>query len=315
MSSLKQIASYIAELPPIAVARDTLGSFGQNEGSIMAGHLAFLGLMSLFPFLICLVTIAGFIGDTGAGQEAIRQGLDALPPDVASVVEGPINQVVNQAAGGTLTFSLLVAVWSASSGMEALRTAIRRAYYARPRKAVWRRRLESLGLVLGAALSMIIGISVQVLGPSVWAAVDARLAIPDAVSVLWGFIHYGLTPLLLFTAIYLLFFTLTPARGGLSPRWPGALLALVVWLAIASGFASYLQHFGNYSVTYGSLAGVIVTLLFFFIVGCGIILGAELNAALARRRLGVGSFTDLETMTSEFDEAAGASSKAMKRKR
>lgn len=260
-----------------------LQGFTRHEGAVMAGYLAFLSLLAIFPFFIFLTALAGEIGQSEQGLEAIDQLLDALPPDVASVLSKPIAQVVKGASGSVLTFGAIVAIWTAASGMEAARTAVRRAYLRRATRPVWSRRLESMGLIILAAILMLIGMFIQVLGPAIWEGVNEVVQLPTIFERLWEWLRFGLSPLALYMAIYGLYFALTPRH--IQPRKyraPGALLALVIWMATATGLSIYLRYFGNYDVTYGSLAGVMITMLFLFIVGIGFVMGAELNAALTR---------------------------------
>jgi len=264
------------------ILRGAWAGFLRHDGIVMAGHMSFLGLMSIFPFLIFLVLLAGEIGATDWGFEAIGQMLQTLPPDVAAVIAGPVTEVLDGISGGLLTFGAVIALWTASTGLEAARAAVRRAFLRRAVQPVWTRRLESLGLVLVISALILVGMSIQVLGPPLWEAVDAYLDTPPAVDRAWRWVRLGFSPLILLAAVYGLYLALSPRRIRPIYRLPGAVLALAVWLATAAGLSIYLENFADYRVTYGSLAGVMVTLLFFFVISIGFVMGAELNAALTR---------------------------------
>ncbi|MFZ5609925.1 MAG: YihY/virulence factor BrkB family protein [Pseudomonadota bacterium] len=265
------------------VARAASTGFSRHEGMIMAGYMAFLGLLALFPFLIFLTALAGAIGRSREGVEAISHILEAMPPEVASVLAGPITEVVAGVGGGVLTFGALVAIWTAASGIEAARAAVRRAYSRRSPRPLWSRRLESLALVIVTASLILIGMSIQVLGPAAWGLLSARVDMPAVLDSLWRWLRFALSPLAMYLALYTLYFVLTPRRIRPRYRAPGAFLALILWLATATGLSTYLKYFGQYDITYGSLAGVMVTMIFLFLVAAGFVLGAEVNAAMARR--------------------------------
>lgn len=265
--------------------KETLVRFLSHDGPVMAGHLAFLSLLGLFPFLIFLVALAGFAGQTEAGANAVAFMFDNLPEDVRSVLEGPVKRLLNQSRGGILTFGVLAAIWAASSAIDAARHAIDRAYEAGNPPAFWLRRLQGLGLVILAATSILLGMSIFVLGPVVWEAVVYFLPFLEAWSGFANGIRLASSALLFFAALCGLYFALKPRhKGRFVPVAPGASLTLLLWLGVGSAFSIYLQYFGNYDVTYGSLAGAMIALVFFYLVGAAFILGAELNATIARRR-------------------------------
>lgn len=263
--------------------RHVIAGFVRHEGMIMAGYLAFMGLLAIFPFFIFLTALAGEVGQSDQGLQAIDQLLETLPPDVAGVLAGPIKEVVDGASRSVLTFGAVVAIWTAANGMEGARTAVRRAYMRKSKRPAWSRRLESIGLIALVAILLLIGMAVQVLGPAIWQSVNAHVEIPSVFDTLWRWMRFGLSPLALFLALYGLYFALTPR--GVQPRYraPGALLSLAIWMLMAAGLSTYLRYFNNYDVTYGSLAGIMITIIFLFLLSLGFIMGAELNATLMRR--------------------------------
>ncbi len=266
--------------------KQALSGFLRHDGPVMAGHLAFLGILGLFPFLLFLVALAGFVGQTEAGAHAVAFMFENLPADVGRVLEGPVKHLMSQSRGGVLTFGVLAAIWVASSAIDAARQAIDRAYEAGNPPAFWLRRLQGLGLVILAAISILLGMSIFVLGPLLWDAATYFLPILERWSVLANWVRLGASALLFFAALCGLFFALKPRHSGrFVPVAPGALFTLLLWLTVGSAFSVYLRYFGAYDVTYGSLAGAMIALVFFYLVGAAFILGAELNAAVAKRRM------------------------------
>ena len=270
----------------LAVVRDTVAGVWA-DGFTHAGNLAYLSLLTLFPFFIVLATVAGSLGRTDDGMRAISAFLRALPPDVAGLVAKPIADVIGaRASGGLLTFGILVTLWTVSGFIETIRAIILEAYHAATTVPVWRQRVGSILLVFIAVMLMLLAFAAQVVLTGAEEFV-ARL-MPFAGAATQGQLALGrLVPAAaLFGALYLILFALTPRRYRRlrGPIWPGALITAVVWVGTTMGMPRVLAQFASYTLTYGSLAGVIVALLFFYIVGLGVVVGAQLNAALAKQR-------------------------------
>lgn len=268
-----------------AVARDTVvGTWA--DGFTHAGNLAYLSLLTLFPFIIILATVAGALGRTDDGMLAIQGFLRALPPNVAALVTKPIEDVVNvRASSGLLTFGILVTLWTSSGFIETIREIIHDAYEVPQSRSIWRNRIGSVLIIFAAVLLMLAAFAAQVVLTGAETFV-ARL-MPYAEGPLAQFAVGRLFPAMaLFIALLLVFVALTPQRfiGLRFPVWPGPLATTLVWVGTTMGMPWVLRQFGSYTLTYGSLAGVIVTLLFFYIVGLGLVFGAQLNAALAKSR-------------------------------
>jgi len=258
-----------------------LKHFMANGAMVAAGNMAFLAMLSLFPFVIFLVAVSGFLGQTERGLEAIAFIISVLPPEVGSVVEGPISGIINSTGAEILTFSILFAVWTAANGIEAARDVLIQAFGREHARAMWIRRLESLGIVVVGAVAMLIAMSILVLGPAVIKAVTSLF--PDEVTggmlSLWRYLSLLVSPAIMMFGLYVTYLALTPRKVKKPYRFPGTLFSLVMLIATARGLSIYLKYANTYDVTYGSLAGVVVLQLFCFLVSLGFVLGAELNAA------------------------------------
>lgn len=253
---------------------------------VMAGHLAFLGLLALFPFIIFLVSLAGTFGQSAAGTDALTVMFDHMPADVVSVLRGPIEKMISTSSKGIMTFSIIGAIWVSSSAIDAARLAIVRAYSTVSRRPYLRRRAEGLMLVILSASSIILGMTALVFGPVIWKAIIKYSPVEANWGFLWNLIRLSASFGLIFGALCLAYFILKPRRLlAPGPVAPGAIGAIVVWMVIANSFSIYLKYFGNYDVTYGSLAGAIIALIFFYFLSVGFIIGAEINAEIYHRRL------------------------------
>lgn len=269
---------------------EAIKGFDRNDGMAHAGNMAFLGMLSFFPFMIFLVALSGLFGQTQAGQDAIALILETLPPEVAATIQKPIAGIIKNTSGEILTASIIFALWTAASGVEAARTTVNLAFGKHLQRPLWRRRLESLVIVMLAATLAITGMVLLILGPVTLNLISDFLLVndlgmmPPEVDEIWRLLRYLISPLALFVALWGMYLALSPARKHMDSLYkaPGALLALVVWLATATGFSTYLKYADNLDITYGGLAGVLVAQIFFFVVSMGFVLGAELNAVYSQ---------------------------------
>ena len=246
-----------------------------------AGNMAFLTMLSLFPFIIFLVALSGFLGQTERGLEAITFLFSVLPPEVSAVIDGPIKGIIANTGPRILTGSILFAVWTAALGVEAARDALIKAFGRQSANAAWIRRLESLAIIVFGAVLVIVAMSVQVLGPPLLLAAASHIPdfVTDGVDAIWGYLSLLVSPALILLGLYAMFLSLTPRKVDKASRLPGTLFSLLVLLATAKGLSVYLKYVDNYDVTYGSLAGVVILQLFCFFVSIGFVIGAELNAS------------------------------------
>lgn len=253
-----------------------------NDGFVHAGNLAYLSILALFPFIILSAAIAHLLGQGQDAQLTVANLLARLPKNVASTLREPIQEVLNVRTGALLWFGAIVGLWTATSFIETIRDILRRCYGVRYYAPFWEYRLGSMLLILGAVLLLMIAFAATVALSSIQHLVTQWFPFAPDVANSLG-IYRLLPAATLFVTFYALFYALTPARYRKHGcrKWPGALLITVWWLATVEVLPFALGLFGGYSLTYGSLAGVMIALIFFFVVGLGVVIGAELNAALA----------------------------------
>ena len=253
-----------------------------NDGFIHAGNLAYLSILALFPFFILAAAVAQLLGQGEDGARAVATILSELPPNVAETLRAPIQEVLTARTGPLLWFGALIGLWSAASFVETIRDILRRAYGVKYCAPFWEYRLASLGFIMVMVVLLMFAFAASVALSSVQHAVEAWVPMSDRFIGTVEF--YRIIPAAaLFGTFYAIFFVLTPSRYRRRgcQKWPGALLITTWWLATAELLPRVIGLFGGYSLTYGSLAGVMIALLFFFVIGLGVVMGAELNAALA----------------------------------
>ncbi len=258
--------------------RDTYKSFENHDGNAMAGYIAFSSLLAIFPFLIFAASLTGIL----LGQEQSQQAVDALfqyaPKHVAQTLEPVLLEVLEDRGQGVLTISILVALWLASNAVEAFRTAFDRAYVVVETRSWIKRRAMAIGFViLGSIVSVVLGVSI-IFAPLLIQLAENRfgVSVPQSTGII-SFV-LGLFVFMVFLAMMHRFLPGKNMKG--QKIWPGIILSIIMWLAVAMGFSIYLSLTPTYAITYGTLTGVIVTLVFFYLSGVALILGAELNATL-----------------------------------
>jgi membrane protein len=254
----------------------------KHEGFELSGYIAFTAILALFPFLIFLTALAGFLGDAASADRVIQTLFEMAPPEVAQVLAPILRDVLTQQHGGLLTVSILFALWTASSGVEALRTLLNRCYEVAETRPFWATRPLSMVIVIGGAgLALVLSVAL-VLGPVIWKVVTDHLPISGAWFVPWVVLRYGIGAVLVAGCLVTLHRILPNCHQPMRRVWPGAATTALLWLATAGLFSVYVDNFASYSVTYGSLGGVVMTLMFFYFSAVIFAFGAELNAGLAR---------------------------------
>lgn len=266
---------------PVQVVRQiVLGTF--NGGFIHAGNLAYLAMLAIFPFFILGAALFDLIGGCDNAAAMIGAVAGALPPSVALVITPVVEDVIYARSGWLLWAGAGLGLWTVTSLIETIRDILRRAYGAASAGAFWKTRLVSAGLILAAVVVLMLSLFAQVMIGGAQEVIAA--AFPQLGEWIGTLRLSRIVPALgLAGSLFVLFYTLTPRgfRGSACPKWPGALFTAGWWLGVAAALPVVLSNVFTYDLTYGSLAGSMVTLLFFWLVGLGLVIGAKLNAALA----------------------------------
>ena len=252
------------------------------DGFIHAGNLAYMAVLAIFPFFITGAAIFSVIGEQSQRAASINAILYALPPVVGDVIGPVARTVIQQRTGWLLWIGGLVGLWTVGSLIETIRDVLRRAYGTEPTSAFWKYRLFSTGIIIAAVIMLLLSLIAQVVIGAAQEVIDAYF--PQLGDVLGSLALSRVVPAFgLYGSLYLLFYTLTPFayRRPRYPKWPGALLVTMWWILVALALPPLLRSVFSYNLTYGSLAGIMIALFFFWLVGLGMVMGAELNAALA----------------------------------
>ncbi len=269
----------------LEVAYEAYLSFLRDDGWAIASHIALSALMSLFPFLIFITALTGFLGSQQLADQVARLLLEAWPKQVASPIAGEIAHVLTNAHGGLLTLGVALAIYFSSSGVESLRIGLNRAYDEIETRPWWLLRLESIGYVLVGAAALI-ALAFLIVGAtgtlSRLGESYAWLVPVDRSFTMW---RYFIATVVLIVALALVHKWLPAGRRRLVEMMPGIVVTLVLWLVTGIGFGRYLARFaGTYVSTYAGLATAMTALVFLYWAAASFVYGGELNDAIRKAR-------------------------------
>jgi membrane protein len=267
------------------IAMDAFYRFNADDGWAIASHIALSTLMSMFPFLILVTAIAGFIGSKDLADEVARLVIAAWPREVSGGIAGEIHNVLTTARGDVLTLGAVFALYFSSSGIESLRIGLNRAYGLHEPRPWWLLRMESIGYVLVGALGLLSLAFLVVLGPLLFQAALAYLHWLAPLESHYNVGRITVATFVLTIALMILHMWLPAGRRQIEDVWPGIVATLLLWLACGFIFGRYLSDFSYTYVTYyAGLASAMTALVFLYFTAWIFIYGGELNAAIVRQR-------------------------------
>jgi membrane protein len=245
-----------------------------------AAELAYFWFLALFPALLFVAALASYLPVEHLTDSLIVSLGRVAPSDVLVIVTQQLEQLARSEHGGLLTFSLLAAVWSSSSGMTAVIDTLNQAYRVREGRPWWRVRWLAIILTLSLALFTLVSFALVMLGPWLTDYVTGRLHLGPGLAWTWTIGRWLIVFVLFVTPLGWIYYFAPDARRPWVWITPGSIAATVLWMLASLGFKWYASHFGEYQKTYGTIGGVIVTLLWFYVSGLAILIGAQLNATI-----------------------------------
>lgn len=254
-----------------------------RDGFVLAGNFAFMSLLAIFPFFIVAASVGSMFGRTHNGYIMVEAFLQTLPPSVAQLLGSSVLSVLEARSGHVIWLAVLVGLWTTASLIKSIRDMIHRAYGISERRPFWQLRLGSIAMIIGSVVLAMFSFSIQVVLSGIEEIVGVILPFADVALLVFAWSQV-LTTVILFGALFMIFRLLTPRkyRGGDYSIWPGPLFVALWWMGATALLPIIIRNFSNYDLTYGSMAGVMISLIFFFIIGLGMVFGAELNAVLAQ---------------------------------
>ena len=251
-----------------------------HDGIELAGYLAFLGVLALFPFLVFVLALAGFVGEGSAGTEFVHLLSSWLPPDMMKALKPRIAEIISGPPQGLLTISILGAIWTSSSAVEGYRTVLNRAYHVLTPPAYIFRRLLSIAQILILSFSIVMAMIVLVVLPIAWGHIMTTFGKANSLNEAMGIQITQITLMsiaVMFCVAAFAYYILPNIKQNWHSVVPGAALVTILWIGAAHILSIYLSRFQQVNLIYGSLGGFIATLLFFYVSNVIFIYGAEFN--------------------------------------
>ena len=262
---------------PLRILRKSLIDTIRHDGIEHAGYLAFLSILSFFPSLIFLVSVVGLFGESELGKNFVYKLIEGMPKDMAAGLIPRINEIISGPENSFLTIALIGVIWTASSSVEGIRTILNRAYRVNSPPPYILRRLVSIFEFFLIIFTLISGLTILVIAPIFLQKIEAKFHFHFAIDYDFFYLRQIATFLLLSTITSLLYFGLPNIKQKFFQTVPGSILAVVLWFLLVNGLSTYLHNFQQMNFVYGSIAGIIVSLIFFYLISLVFIFGAEFN--------------------------------------
>ncbi|WP_159884213.1 YihY/virulence factor BrkB family protein [Paenibacillus puerhi] len=258
--------------------------FEDDDLPALSAQLTYYLILSFFPFLIFSGAVLSFtdIGTT----DAIERLALILPEMSYRMIAGVLDEIEGAKSGSLLSFGLIATVWSASNGVNAIIKGINKAYDQEENRPFWLVRLLSLLATVGLAVAIMLSFVTLVFGKMIGEWIYKLVHIESDFSLLWGVLQYVIPLVVLWILFVLVYAYLPNVRLKFKGVIPGAAFATFGWIAVSLLFSFYVNQFGNYTKTYGSLGGIIVLLIWLYLSSMIILLGGEINATLHFMRTG-----------------------------
>lgn len=266
------------------VLKQTKDQLGKDEVAVRSAALSYYFVLAVFPAMLFILSLLGILAAPGSSlREGLMSSLTRVLPGSASDLVGRVmNEVVKASGAGKMLIGAVGALWSASGGVTAMMQSLNVAYEVKETRPWWKQKAVAVGLTIGLAVLVLLGMSLLVFGGRA-AEIAGAHGLGSAVVVLWKVVQWPLVLACMFAAFAATYYFAPDLKD---PEWhwitPGSAVGLVVWLVASFGFKIYLHFFDSYSKTYGSVAGAIILLLWLYITGFAIMAGGEVNCVIGR---------------------------------
>jgi membrane protein len=257
-----------------------------------AAALGFYLTLAIFPIMIFLMALVPYLPIADVGQAMMNFLRQVLPPSAMSMLADVLREVTSERRGGLLSFGIIAALWSASTGMYAVMQQLNDAYEVEEKRPFLRARATAVALTILFGTLVLGAFSLVVLGGMIERFLGDHFGFSEALLLFFRVFRWVIIVLALLLAISLVYYLGPNRRHPFKFLSRGTVLASVLLLAASYGFSLYTSNFNNYSAVYGSIGAVIILMMWLYIVGLVILLGAEVNAALERDRLNLPAFDE-----------------------
>ncbi|TFY98438.1 YihY/virulence factor BrkB family protein [Ramlibacter rhizophilus] len=281
--AVRRIASGVLATPGLGVLLQAVRNYVMHQSANQAGSLAFSWVLAVFPLLILLSASAAYIGNPGDAAALVERVIGYSPLLVQEALRPVIQQVLAQRNQALLAIGIVITLWTGSSGLQAIRTALNRAYGIQRGMSFWKARLKVTIFTIITGTAVLVAFSSVVIVPYIRMWVEATAESPQ--DRLW--LHFGVryaSAFFVLTAVYAVLYGWLPdVRQRLYTVLPGAVVGATLWVGAAATLSYTLRTAGKLALLYGGFAGVVATLVFLYISASTLIYGAEVNGVLRER--------------------------------
>jgi membrane protein len=267
-------------LPPRELALRVWREISDDDVLGLSAQLSYYFFLALFPAILFLLALASFFPLSNLTDDIGRSLGPFVSPQVLGLIQDQMTRIANNEDGGLLTFGVAGALWSSSAALVSIVGALNRAYDIQEARPWWKVRLIAIALTISVALFILLALSLVLLGPTAADWLGRRTGFGAPFKWAWIILQWPLVFGLVTTAIGLVFYFGPDADQDWVWITPGAVLATILWLLASLLFKLYVANFTDYQGSYGTVGGVIVLLLWFYVSGIAVLVGAELNAEL-----------------------------------
>jgi membrane protein len=248
-----------------------------------AAELSYYFLLALFPFLIFLTSIIGFVLGSGTGtRHALFNYLGRImPPSAFQLLDNTMWEVASSSGGGKLSFGILAALWAASNGLTAITDSLNTAYDLTESRPWWKQRLTAISLTMALSVFIILALVLVIGGGHIADWLASTYGLGDAFPLAWKILQWPVVLACMILAFALIYY-FAPDFREQAWKWltPGAAIGVALWLLVSIAFRVYLHFFDSYSATYGSLGAVIILMLWLYFTGAAVLIGGEVNSEI-----------------------------------
>ena len=274
------IAAFEIPLSWGELLKRTLKETNDDDCLGLAAQLAYYFFLAVFPAVLFILALASFFPLTNFIDDMVRTLRPIAPPDVLRFFEEQLRRLSNAGSGSILTIGMLGALWSSSAAVVAIVGSLNRAYDIEEGRPWWKVRLTAIGLTIALALLVLSSFTLIVIGPTLAEHFASSLGLGPVFEWAWKILQWPLAFGLVSIAVGLVYYFAPDAEQDWAWITPGAVIGTLLWVLVSLALKVYVANFTDYNATYGAVGGVIVLLLWFYVSGLAILVGAELNAEI-----------------------------------
>jgi membrane protein len=262
------------------LARRVVREIQQDDCLGRAAQLAYYFLFALFPFFLVLITLLGYLPIPNLLDRLMDMLGQMLPGEALQLVQDNLHELVSGERGGLLSFGLLAALWTSSSALTAIMDSLNRAYDVEEGRPFWKVRGLAILLTVGLSVFIIVSIVLLTFGPQIGGWIADQMGLGRVFQMAWNVLRWPVIVGLLIVAMALVYYLAPDVEQQWQWITPGSIVAVCGWLLASLGFSYYVNHFGSYNATYGSIGAVIVLLTWMYVSGFFVLVGGEINAEI-----------------------------------